>query len=337
MIICLYGRDYAPFVEPVARDLQSATAMLGGHLEVVTIETVIASGRRCNEAARVYVLPFDVPPQLPQDLPSTPAPLVRALFPNAEIVNSIAVHDLCWDKIDTARHLLARGVPIPDTLITQDPLDARGFILAHEHAVLKEPRSCAGHGHLVVFPDGEGNIVGEARGRRYLVLLEPAGTLRRVSDGLFHWPAPFYLQRLVAAVGRRGKLSPAQVLRAYIVDGEVMFWTERYRPRCRQPSDFIISVALGARYRFLPSASEEASKIARRAAEVLDMRIGVVDLIRTGSNGPFVLELDTDGPRMFIDRQFKQIPDFRPHYDFDYYIAEALLRPATQAVRQRLP
>ena len=55
------------------------------------------------------------------------------------------------------------------------------------------------------------------------------------------------------------------------------------------------------------------------------LRIGVVDLIRTGRGDSYVLEVDTDGYHMLIDRQFKSIPDYRDFFDLDRYIAEALL------------
>jgi glutathione synthase/RimK-type ligase-like ATP-grasp enzyme len=213
--------------------------------------------------------------------------------------------------------------------LTNDPDEAKEFIIRHGHAVLKEPRSCAGHGHVVVFPDGEGNVVGEAYGRRYVVELQGTGAGRRISHGVLHYPPPFLLQRLVATPGRGGVLRPAQILRAYIVDQQVLFWTERYRNRVRRPSDFIISVAFGAKYRFLPAVSEEVRKVAMRAAEVLDVRIGVVDLIRSSDEGPAVLEVDTDGPNMMIDRSFKSMPDYRPTFDFDDFIADTLI--ATQA------
>jgi glutathione synthase/RimK-type ligase-like ATP-grasp enzyme len=121
-------------------------------------------------------------------------------------------------------------------------------------------------------------------------------------------------------------LDAAQILRAYFVDQQLLFWTERYRHRIRRPSDFIISVAFGAKYRFLPGGvSEEARKVAMRAAEVLDVSIGVVDLIRSSDEGPAVLEVDTDGPNMMIDRSFKSLPDYRSTFDFDDFIAQALI------------
>lgn len=335
MILCLYGKTCGAFVEPVARDLQKNAAMLGGEIIPVPVEAALADRVRWRHASRVYVLPFDVPVDLSADGPPTAAGLVRALFPEAEVMNSITAHELCWDKLATARRLLGRGVPMPDSLITDDPQEAAAFVRRHGHAVLKEPQSCGGHGHLVVFAGEGATLAAEARGRRYVVELEATGSGRRLDHGVLSVAPPFYLQRLIAKVGRAGVLTAAPVLRAYIADGGVVLWTERYRERHRRPSDFIVSIVLGGRYRFLHAASEEAQKLALRAAEVLDVRYGVVDLMRTEREGPFVLEVDTDGPHMFIDRSFKAMPEFRPQFDFDHFIAEALLAPGPEPVARR--
>jgi hypothetical protein len=176
--------------------------------------------------------------------------------------------------------------------------------------------------------------VGEAGGRRFVVELaaDPAAP-RALRDGVLTYPPPFYVQRLIGEAGPRARFTPGQVLRAYLVEGQLAFWTERFRERYTRPSDWIVSVGLGARYRFVLEISEEIRKIALRTAEVLGLRIGVVDLIRTSGAGPYVLEADTDGCHMYIDRQFKQIPDFREPFDFDRLIAGALVAPPTTEER----
>jgi hypothetical protein len=288
---------------------------------------VARADREWLSVERLYVLPFDVPPRLAPDVPLDPPQLLRALFPHADLVNAPAVHELCWDKLAMSHRLLDRGVPMPETLITSDPEEASEFVRRHQHAILKEPRSCGGHGHVVVLADQTGTIAGEVPGRRYAIDFEPSGIGRRLAHGVLSCPPPFYLQRLVTGIGRGGVLAPAQVLRAYVVDGQVVFWAERYRARLRRPADFIINAAFGAKYRFLPQVSDAAQTVARRAAEALGVHIGVVDLIRVGDDGPYVLEVDTDGYHMMIDRSFKQLPEYRDVYDFDRHIAERLLAP----------
>lgn len=328
--VCVYGASCAPFVEPTAQALRGHGADFDASIVPVTIEAALHEPWRWRHTERLYVLPFELPARLPADVPATPSGLLRALFPHATPCNSVAAHELCWDKIASSERLLARGVAVPDTLIAHSVDDAREFIGRHEHAILKAPRSCGGEGHLVVFADDEGTIAGETRGRRYVVELDANATKPVLQDNILTCPPPFYLQRLIAGVGRRGVLRPPQVLRAYVVDGRVVFWTERYRERCERPSDFILNISLGAKYRFLRGASEEAVKLATRAAEVLDVRVGVVDIVRAGSDGPYVLEVDSDGYHMMIDRSFTAMPEFRVTHDFDRYIAELLAAPVVE-------
>lgn len=327
MIVCLYGRTAEPFVASAIADLQDAAQERGKEIAALSIEAAVGSEREWKSVERVYALPFEVPLHLPSALPLAPAQLVRELFPNADLINAPAVHELCWDKLTMAQRLLERGVPMPESLVTADPDEARDFVRRHEHAILKETRSCGGHGHVVVFADDSGTIAGEVPGRRYAMDFEASGVGRSIAHGVLSCPPPFYLQRLVTGVHRTGALEPAQILRAYVVDGQVMFWTERYRDRMRRPADFIISATFGAKYRFLPEVSDAAQTVARRAAEVLGVRVGVVDLIRTGAEGPYVLEVDTDGYHMMIDRSFKRLPAYRDVYDLDRCIADLLLAP----------
>ena len=335
MIACLYGKTAEPYVTPVVADLQAAASARNREIAALTIEAAVRSEQPWDSVERVYLLPFDVPLQLPAAFSTAPAALIRELFPRADLINAPAVHELCWDKVAMARRLLERGVPMPETLITSDPEEARDFVRRHEQAILKEARSCGGHGHVVVFADDSGSIGGEIPGRRYVVDFEAAGLRRSLAHGVLSCPPPFYLQRLVTGVRRSGALEPAQILRAYVVDGQVMFWTERYRSRVQRPSDFIINATFGAKYRFLPEVSDAAQTLGRRAAEVIGARIGVVDLVRSGDDGPYVLEVDTDGYHMMIDRSFKQLPEYRHVYDFDRFIAAQLLAPAATAPKHR--
>jgi len=325
MIACVFGRAFVPFVEKVVHDLRAATAALGGEMHAMTLETALADPKRAAEVRRLYVLPLDAPAGTP------PALFMREVFPHAETVTSFAVQDLCWDKIATQEVLVKRGVPVPDTVISSEPEDVLQFVAEHEFAVLKQRHGCGGQGHLVVwFEDGE--LVGDSGSHQYRIKLASHGRLHLAGDQLTY-PGPFYAQRLVADVDRR--LSPCQILRAYIVDSQIAFWTERYRDQYLRPSDWIVSAGRGAKYRFLHDLSEEAKKVAIRSAEVIGIRAGAVDLVRTGSAGPYVLEVETDGHHTFVDRQFKHLPEYRDFFNLDRYIAEALL--AEPAPPQRPP
>jgi glutathione synthase/RimK-type ligase-like ATP-grasp enzyme len=332
MIACVYGRAFAPFVEPAARDLCAAAASVGGEMRALTLEALLADRRLAADVHRLYVLPFD-PPATMSPATMSHAGIVRELCPRAEVVISFALQDLCWDKIATQELLVERGLPVPDTLITSEPDDVHRFVQEHGFAILKERYACGGQGHVVLWLEDE-ELVGDGGSHRYRMELVSHGR-RRLEGERLTYPAPFYLQRLVADIGPRG-VFPGQVLRAYVIDGQIAFWTERYRDRYSRPSDWIINIGMGAKHRFLHDTSEEAKKVALRTAEVIGFRIGVVDLIRTGSDGPYVLEVDTDSYHMIIDRQFKHIPEYREFFNLDRYIAEALLvEPADPRPRWR--
>lgn len=319
MIAILYGSACAPFVEPIARDIQRAAAEAGATVHALTAEQAARHPARCARIERLYVLPFDVPGG--ESL--RPATFVSRLFPRATVVNPMDAHELCWDKFTTAERLLARGIPVPESLYTASADEVREFVARHGFAILKERRSCGGQGHVVLC-DTDDVLVGEVRGRRFAVELEGAEARRTLRHGVLTYPAPFYVQRLIGDTVR-GRFRPGRVLRAYVIHGRVAFWTERYRERYLRPADWVVSVGLGAKYRFVLEVSEEIRKVAVRTSDVLGMAVGAVDLIHTGGSGPYVLEADTDGHHMYIDRQFKQIPDYRDPFDFDRLIAAALV------------
>lgn len=325
MIAILYGTAAEPWVAQVAADIQAAADARGGEIVRLTLETALRAHREWQSVRKLYVLPFDVPVDVPEELPLDAALLVKALFPRAEVINAMGVHALCWDKIAAAQRLHERGVAMPETLITMDPDEARDFIRRHDNAILKEPRAAGGHGHIVLSADRDGTIAGEVPGRRYAIEPVLSGVGRQLRHGVLSCPPPFYLQRLVTDVGRGGVLRPAQILRAYVVDGQITFWSERKRDKIRRPADFIISATFGARYYFLRTVSDAAETLARRAAEALGVRTGAVDIIRGGDQGPFVLEADTDGQHLIVDRSFKRLPEFRDLFDLDAMIAEQLL------------
>lgn len=326
MIAFLYGRAFGIFVEPVARTLRDAVVAAGSDAIVMTIEALRQRDPRAVIVDQVYVLPFDAPAG------TEPAALVAELLPKATIVNSFGAHDLCVDKIATQERLLGRGLPMPDTIITSDARDVYEFVYEHQFALLKEPRSCGGEGHLVVWIE-DGEIYGDSGSHRYKLQLVPQGD-RLVLGETMTYPPPYYVQRMVGGGGR--KVEPPQVLRAYVIDRQIKFWTERYRETYARPSDWIVNVGRGARYRFFADASDDAKKITLRAADILGIRFGVVDLVRTATDGPYIIEADTDGHRMFIDRSFRGLPEYRDIYDFDGAVAQALVADEEAAMEAAL-
>ncbi len=331
MIAVLYGREFAPFAESAVYDICAAAEEAGGDVRPLSLEAALADPLLRAEVRRLYVLPFDPPAsaRLPQRADAITTYL-KSVFPRVEIVNSPVAHELCWDKLDTQQRLVDRGVPVPDTLVTSDPAEVYEFVRQHDLAILKQRSGCGGHGHLVVWIE-DGRLIGDGGSRPYEIDLIAAGEPRLIAERL-SYPAPFYLQRLIGDQFA-GQFLPGQMLRAYVVDGQIGFWTERYRDHYRRPSDWIINVARGAKYRFVLNVSEEAKKLALRAADVVGARVAAVDILRS-SAGLRVLEVDTDGYHMMIDRQFKLIPDYRGFFNLDRFIAEALLAEPAAPVRR---
>lgn len=325
MIACVYGVGAAPFVEPTIQDLARAAA--DQHVELFGVKATKLTGPpldRLAEVALVYVLPFEEPDPVGTSSVQDTVDLLSEAFPKARIANPIAAHELCTDRIQLSERLLERGIPVPETLVTSSPDEARDFIRQFEHVVLRDPRVRGHAGGLVVFADDAGTVVGETRDRRYVIELVESGLGRRLQHGVLDHPPPFFLQRMVTRVGRRGQLIPAQVLRAYVIDDQIPFWTETYRDRVRRPSDFLLSAEGGAPLRFVQVVSNEAEKLALRASKAIGSPIAAVDIIRSDS-GYVVLDVCTDGRHVMIDRSFENLPEFRDAFNLDRQIAEALV------------
>lgn len=320
-IACLYGESLTPFVDDVVREIAQQIDAAGGVPAIVSIEQAWLRRSELPEFASLYVLPFDNPVAL--GAPPDPDETMAALFGETPLVVPWAVQELCWDKIATQERLLAHGVPTPTALIASSLREVREFVREHRFAILKEPRSCGGAGHFVLWLEGK-QLVGDCGSHAYRIEPKDGGAIELDGDVLRH-PGPYYVQRLVARQTRQGA-EPGPVLRAYVESNEVRFWTERYREEYTRPADWIINAGRGARYRFLHGASHQAERAALRAAEALGIRAGVVDIVRAPDGSPFVIEADVDGRHMMIDRTYKQLPEFRAHFDFDRYVARSLVQ-----------
>ncbi len=315
-VATLHSRLFAPWVDAIARDLAAAARSLGGEIEPIVLDDLLASYRFREDIERLYVLPCIAPDG------SSVAQLVRSRLPQAQPFVPFEVQDLCWDKIATQKRLLERGIATPDTLITDDAEEVRQFVKHHTYAILKEPAGCAGAGHWVLWFE-EGTLLADNGLAVHRAVLGGSPPTRIVGEEL-HYPPPYYVQRVVGTFTRYG-FEIGQVLRAYVVENEIRFWSERYRERYRRPGDWILNVARGAQYRFVLSVSEETKNAALRSARAVGARVAAVDLVRTSADGPLILEVNTDGYHMCIDRSFKEIPEYRDYFDFDRYIARAIL------------
>lgn len=322
MIACAFGSGAAAFVEPTVRDLARFTQSRGVDLVGVNIERLTAPR---SDVALVYVLPFETAPtSVPISSATETATALAAAFPNARIANPIVAHELCTDRVALSERLLERGIPVPESVVTDASEEAREFVRRCQHTVLRDVRAGRRGGGLVVVDDGTDTLAGEARGRRYALELRDDSTDYHLAHGVLECPPPFFLQRLITRVERHGVLAPAPVQRAYVVDERVVFWTEAYRQRAKRPSDFLVSPEDGARRRFIQVVSNEADKLVRRVAKVVGAPIAAVDIVRSDT-GYVVLDVVTDGRYMMIDRSFKTLPEHREAFDLDRHIAATLV------------
>lgn len=313
MITFAYGASCAVWVEPLARRLCEAAQAAGGEAEARTIESL--ARLYPEELGRVYVLPFDAPDG------STAEDVLSVVVPPAELVTPLGVQETCWDPLASQHSLLIKGVPIPETLVTDSPGDVIRFARKHEFAVLKPavPHACP---TLSVWLEDR-DLFGDCGSHRYRLKLGGEGEPLLVGETL-HYPGPYYLQRLVAD-RRRGGIDAPRVLRAFLADRQTRFWIERYRESYGRPSDFLVSPGEGVRYRFLGEVSGEAQKIVQRAASAIGIRFGAIDVVQSVGEGTYFLGAEVDGHRTIIDRSFLSVPEHRAAYDFDTAIATALV------------
>lgn len=319
MIAVVYGKPYVPFVADVAEALCTAVRAQGAPAEAICIESALAERKRIEEAERSYILPFDAADA------QEAARLVSQVLPKARPLVPFWAQDLCWDKIATEERLVERGVGVPETLVTHTGSDVLEFVRRYRFAILKRRCGCAGVGHWVLWLE-DGTLMADNGTAAYRLEFNE-GPPRIVGDRLIQ-PPPYYVQRMIGTYVQ-GQFWPGQVLRAYVVDDEICFWTERFRDRYRRPGDWILNVSLGARYRFVLSVREETENAALRTARAVGAPVAAVDLIHTSATGPLVLEVNTDGYHMVIDRSFKNLPEYRNFFDFDFYIARLLARKET--------
>ena len=277
----------------------------GGEIVALTIETARAGATGVAERRAVVRAAVRRAAAAAARSAARRRALIRALFPRAEVVNGMAAHELCWDKLAMAQRLLERGVADagdPDHQRSRGgarfrpptrPGDPQGA------ALVRRPRP-----RRRVRRSTSGSIAGEVPGRRYVVELRcrPASAAARARRA--ELPAAV----LPAAAGHRRR--PQRRARSRRRSCAPTSSTARscsgpsaIASSVRRPGDFIINATLrGEATAFCREVSDAAQTLARRAADALGVRIGAVDLIRAGDEGPYVLEADTDGHHMMIDR-----------------------------------
>lgn len=175
------------------------------------------------------------------------------------------------DKRLMAEVFNQHGVPTPETVLLDSPHGVQHFLAQHPDRqwVLKWPTGCGAAGHCML-------VAGSTL---------PPG-----------WPHPFVVQEFIA-------MQRPEVYRLYAVAGECFGWNARRFAPEAEPSPWVAHVQ-GARYEPEGDPPVEAVNATRLAltATGLWTSFGCADLLRAPDGRWLVLEVNTDGPFMHVDR-----------------------------------
>lgn len=171
------------------------------------------------------------------------------------------------DKRTLARLFAAAKVPTPETHLLGDEKALQQFVQHHtaREWLLKWPVGCGGTGHRFIRAGDE----------------VPAD-----------WPRPFVVQEFV-------RLEEPEVFRLYGVAGEMFGWNARRFDG--ETESLFVAHARGAHYGVEGVAPPDAARRALQSAGLL-ASFGCADLLRDASGQWLVLEVNTDGRWMHVDR-----------------------------------
>jgi len=175
------------------------------------------------------------------------------------------------DKRLLAERFAAAGVSVPRTLLLES-VEVVHRLLETDHGVqwvLKWPTGCGAAGHRILGPE---TVIAE------------------------DWPRPLVVQEFV-------RLAVPEVYRLYVVAGETFGWNVRRFPPGSSVSPFVAH-ARGARYEEagpVPEEAEHQARLAMASVGILDS-FGCADLMRNERGEWLVLEVNTDGLSLHVDR-----------------------------------
>lgn len=241
------------------------------------------------------------------------------ILSSRESVNPLKSQKICFNKIKSDMIFRRFRLPVPPAITTINPEEVRRFISNYNEVIFKERESCSGAGHFIA--DRKYAFVGEDRLPYELIDKNSVADFNaKIERKKLICRPPFYLQAFLMPD------EPA-VWRAYLIEGEIIFFSKRYRDKINGRKDYIINAARGAKYRL----EEKMSAIECHVSAIKDMmadlklKVATLDFI-ISENRIYFLEMDCDGIYTFICRGFKNAENYEEKYDLDFHIAKMLSR-----------
>ncbi|HDI73418.1 MAG TPA: RimK family alpha-L-glutamate ligase [Candidatus Korarchaeota archaeon] len=174
------------------------------------------------------------------------------------VVNSPSAIEKALDKYRSLYLLSRRGIPVPETIVLEDPSLAYEMMRVMPEIVLKPVFGSRGHGSTKVSDrDVAWNILRELAFFRHVL----------------------YMQRFIPHRRRD--------LRAFVVGGEVVAAMIR-----ENPSSWKTNVAVGARPKPV-DLSGELEELALKSAEALGCEVAGVDILISEGGEAYVLEVNS--------------------------------------------
>jgi RimK family alpha-L-glutamate ligase len=174
------------------------------------------------------------------------------------IVNKPSTIERCMSKFTALAMLEEHGLPVPKTVVTENPIEAlKAYHELGEDVVVKPLYGSRGFG---------------------ISRLRDEDVVKRVVSDLHFLRHVLYLQEFIPHGGRD--------IRIFVVGGEIVASMQRVSPSWKT------NIALGAKpVPFTPS--EELANLALKACEVLGCDIAGVDVIESPSNGYLLTEVNS--------------------------------------------
>ncbi len=166
----------------------------------------------------------------------------------------------CRDKRTCMQYLCAQGILVPDSVVTNNPQELKASIrrVGPAPVVIKLLNSTQGLG---------------------VVLGETENSAESIMEAFLQTREKVFLQKFIREVN-------GSDIRVFVIDGKIAATMERVAP----PGEFRSNLHRGAAARQIYLTEEECA-VALKAAQVMDVKVAGVDLLRS-QQGPMILEVN---------------------------------------------